>query len=655
MRCIVWGLKRLFSALLTMLLLAPGVEAAWLDVFSGELKVARAELQRTEKALEALGQPMIGNTVPEFGIQHVMLAEPPPESPFVQVDLGKRRRIDTVALVPAVVDFQGVKQSPYAFPARFRLDASDDAAFGTFTPLLVRTEVDFGLNEVAPVVIDAAGIEARYLRLTVTKLAKVEGRWTFALAELMALEGNRNVALGAKVTHKDGTGLPPRWMSHHLTDGRTPLGPPIDRSSVPEFDALFASIHDKVIQPWMGVDLGAVMPLDEVRLHPLHARQGADVPGFAFPSRFRVEVAQRADFSDATVIHETTNEDLPNPGNNAVIIAAAGQSGRYVRMVMTAQRTKRLVAVALSELEVYSLGKRVSQGKVALSSGDPRREEPRPLSLLTDGHTSYGRLLELPDWLAQWDKRQALQARVADLTSRIHVLTDEAQTRAVVIFTSLGLGIAGIVALLFWRAHRRHERERESFRTQLARDMHDEIGSNLAGIAVISETSALQADVTSSDWQEINRIAHETTDAMREMLWLVGARQESGIDLMEHLQRVATRLLPNHEVCWRHCASELPVSWPMESRRQVFLFFKEALTNILRHAKATKVELSAQIIDSTLELMIQDNGQGFDPQSPSKGMGLSSLRERAGQLGGTLDIQSSNQGTTLALRAPLSS
>lgn len=646
---------RVLFSMLSLLSLVTGSQAAWLDGFSGELREARALLRQAETELDALGQPMIGNTVPEFGIQHVMLAEPPPESPFVQVDLGERRRIDTVALVPAVVDFQGVKQSPYAFPARFRLDASDDAAFGTFTPLLVRTEVDFELNEVDPVVIDAAGIEARYLRLTVTKLAKVEGRWTFALAELLALDGNRNVALGAPVLHKGGTGLPPRWMSHHLTDGRTPLGPPIDRSSVPEFDALFASIHDEVLQPWMGVDLGSVMPLDEVRLHPLHARQGADVPGFAFPSRFRVELAQKADFSDARVIHETTDEDFPNPGNNAVIIAAAGHSGRYVRMVMTAQRTKRLVAAALSELEVYSQGKKVSQGKVALSSGDPRREEPRPLSLLTDGHTSYGRLLELPDWLAQWEKRRALLARVFDLTSGIKILTDEAQTRAVIVFTTLGLGMAAIVALLFWRAHRRHEREREAFRTQLARDMHDEIGSNLAGIAVISETSALQADATAEDWQEINRIAHETTDAMREMLWLVGARQESGIDLMEHLQRVATRLLPNHEVCWRRCASELPVSWPMESRRQVFLFFKEALTNILRHAKATRVELSAQVISSTLELIIQDNGQGFDPQSPSRGMGLSSLRERAKQLGGTLDIQSSNQGSTLTLRAPLSS
>lgn len=652
--CIVRDMFRALTSFLTLLSLSTGLQAAWLEHFSGELRAAQASLRWTKTGLASLGEPQVGNTVPEFGIQHVMLAEQPPESPFVQVDLGKRRRLDMVALVPAVVDFQGIKQSPYAFPVRFRLDASDDESFGTFTPLLVRTEVDFDLREVVPVVIHTAGIEARYLRLTVTKLAQVEGRWTFALAELMALKGNRNVAIGAPVLHKGGTGLPPRWMSHHLTDGRTPLGPPIDRSSIPEFDALFASIHDEVLQPWMGVDLGSVMQLDEVRLHPLHARQGADVPGFAFPSRFRVELAQRADFSDATVIHET-GEDYQNPGNNAVVIAADGHAGRYVRLVMTAQRTKRLIAVALSELEVYSRGVKVSEGKAVLSSGDPRREQPRPLSLLTDGHTSYGRLVELPDWLAQWEHRQDLQARVAELNSRITVLSDAVQSRAVIVFTTLGLGFAGMVALLFWRAHRRHSLEREAFRTQLARDMHDEIGSNLAGIAVISETAALQEDATTEDWQEINRIAHETTDAMREMLWLVGARQESGIDLMEHLQRVATRLLPNHKVCWKHCASDLPVSWPMEARRQVFLFFKEALTNILRHANADRVELSAQVIGSTLELIIQDNGQGFDPQSPSKGMGLSSLRERAKQLAGTLDLQSSNQGTTLTLRAPLSS
>jgi len=213
--------------------------------------------------------------------------------------------------------------------------------------------------------------------------------------------------------------------------------------------------------------------------------------------------------------------------------------------------------------------------------------------------------------------------------------------------------ICSIPALLFWRSHRRQRREQERFRSRLARDMHDEIGSNLAGIAVLSETAALQADVTAEDWREISRIARETTDAMREVLWLVGARQESGIDLATHLRKAAQRLLPGHEVRWL-AEVEVPVQWPMDSRREIFLFFKEALANIARHAKATVVECSTRIAGDQFELRIQDNGCGFEPGRTAQGMGLESLRERAGLLGGKVTIDSSAAGTTIALLVPLS-
>lgn len=624
-----------------------------MDWFSHDLRAVHRDMHDVQAGLRSLGEPMIGNTVPEFGLQHVMLEEPPPESPFVQVDLGSSQAFDMVALIPAVVDFQGVTQSPYAFPARFRLDASDDAQFRDFTPLLVRTEVDFSLPNVAPVVVRCAGVRARYLRLTVTKLARVEGRWTFALAEMMVLAGERNIALGAAVSHLGGTALLPRWHPRHLTDGRSPLGPPIDRSSVPEFDALFANVRPEAPLPWMQVDLGQTMPLDEARLHPLHARQGADVPGFAFPSRFRVQAAAEADFGDAVTLFENADEDFTNPGNNAVVIAASAKPARYVRITMLApQKTGRDV-FALSELEVYAGGKNVSRGAVVTSSGSPHRDPPRPLPLLTDGHTSYGRLLELPEWLAQWERRQALSERAAALAAQTAFFTAQAQQRALLTGGGVVLGTVALLGGLVWRSQRRHRREQQEFRNQLARDMHDEIGSNLAGIAVISETSALQADATSEDWQEINRIAHETTDAMREVLWLVGARQESGIDLMEHLRRAAKRLLPNHEVRWLGTAPDLPLAWPMEARRQVFLFFKEAVTNIVKHAKATKVEFAAHHASGAFLLTIRDNGHGFEPDTIHQGIGLQSLRERAKILHGTCEITSTPEGTLITLRAPM--
>lgn len=639
-------MKRLLPLLLLFALSTTALaEWEWLSV---ELRDTDQQLTEKRLALKSLGEPMIGQTVPEFGVQHNMLLDAPPESPFIQVDLGESRAFETVAMVPAVVDFQSLTQAAYAFPPRYRLDASDDEKFATFTPFKVHLEVDAVLYGVAPVIVRTPGIKARYLRLTVPAMARVEGRWTFALSELLVLHGNRNIAIGAKVKHLQGSNLPPRWMAQNLTDGRSPLGPPIDRSSVPEYDALFAIQKPDVPQPWMQVDLGVERVVDEIRLHPLHARQGADVPGFRFPSRFRVDVAKSASMQDAVTVYSTGDINFPNPGNNPVTLAFSSVTGQYVRVTML-KSSREVDSFALSELEVYSGDENVAKGMSALSSGDRFREVMRPLSLLTDGHVSYGRLMELPHWLGQWELRQTLMRDIQSLEARVSTLRDTTQQRIVwlVVFTALIIGLLAFGVAL--RSRRRQAKEQEALRNQLARDMHDEIGSNLAGIAVISELPMHDPE----DWKEINRIAHETTDAMREVLWLVGARQESGIDLMEQLQRVAKRLLPNHAVTWKALATDLPSSWPVESSRQVFLFFKEALTNIQRHAKATQVNLSAQITGSVLELIIQDNGRGFEPAKAISGMGLGSLRERAKQLSGTFDLDSSHLGTTLTLRVPL--
>ena len=640
------SVNRLLPLLLLFSLCAPA-EAEW-EWLSAELRQTDAAINVKRATLEALGEPMIGQTVPEFGLQHTMLLDSPPESPFVQLDLGDSLAFDLVALVPAVVDFQSLTQSAYAFPPRYRLDASDDENFATFTPLKVQLNEDAVPFGPAPVVVQAPGMKARYLRLTIPTMAKVEGRWTFALSEMMVLRGNRNIAIGAKVNHLRGTNLPPRWLAQNMTDGRTPLGPPIDRSSVPEFDALFAIKQPDVAEPWMQVDLNAEYGIDEIRLHPLHARQGADVPGFRFPVRFRVEVAKTQSMQDSVTVFQSAETGFPNPGNNPVTLPLHDVSGRFVRITML-ESPDAYESFALSELEVYSGDKNVARAKSATSSGDRVREVMRPLSLLTDGHVSYGRLLELPQWLDQWELRQTLMRDLQSLESRAIVLRGAARQRFVwmVAVFALGIVILGFGAMV--RSRRRQARDREQLRNQLARDMHDEIGSNLAGIAVISELPEHDRE----DWKEINRIAHETTDAMREVLWLVGARQESGIDLMEQLQRVAKRLLPNHEVRWKVTASELPAAWREESRRQVFLFFKEAITNILRHAKATQVELSAHAVGATFELVIQDNGKGFDPANVPTGVGLSSLRERTKQLGGTFQIHSTHQGTTLTLQCPL--
>ena len=648
------GVPHIFTIILVLLLPATVVaDGDWRSWFSRDLRVAQSQMEEDRAALTALGETVVGNTVPQFGYQHVQVTTPPPEAPWLQLDLGESLAMDTIALVPALVDFQPIERGAYGFPRRFRVDVSDDPAFGKFTPLLVSTDEDFPPPGAAPVVISNVRTKARYLRVTVTRLAEANGTYFFALGEIMILQGWRNIALRCRVTAANSVNIAPRWNSSFVVDGLSPLGPPIHPGNLPDYDALFATKPAADQEAWMALDFGSVQSIDEVRLHPLHARQGADVPGFRFPKQFRLELADRADFSDASQIPESLLGEITNPGNNALVIPVRNQLGRYLRIVMEKAETPQALDFALAEMDIYSGGKNIARTAKVSTSNDPRG---RPLELLNDGFTSYGRILELPDWLAEWAERARLQRNIAEHQLQISTLQNEAQYRGLIVFLGCLVAITCALLLMAWRWRRKKAQETEAFRQRLARDLHDEIGSNLAGIAVLSETAAHEPNQSAEDWMEINRIAHETSDAMREVLWLVGARQESGIDLLHHLKLSANRLLAGIQITWSAYPETLPSQLHADARRHIFLFYKEALTNISRHARASSVTLALTITQASLELSISDDGVGFDSTTNQRGMGLKNMHERARELHATIRLHSApGSGTHWRLTVPVGS
>jgi len=632
----------------------------WRSWLSPELRARSQQEEALQRELSALPAPVVGQTVAEFGYQHPRLGAEPPTAPWIQVDLLEQQPIDWIALVPAQVDWQTVEHKAHAFPQRFRVDVSDDPDFATFSPVAVYTESDFPEPGIAPVALPARGQRARYVRLTVTKLAVENGQHFYALAELMVLSGQRNIAIGRPVRASGSVELPPRWASANVVDGRTPLGPPIERELLP-FDGLYAGPAPGGEMPWMAIDLGAALPLQEIRLHPIHARMGADIPGFSFPTRFRIESALEPNFLQPTVLFATGNADFPNPGNNAVTISVRDVIARSIRISqlesagpVPPQLRRRF---GLSEMEVFSNGVNVARQGHASAVPDPAQfSRSWPVAQLNDGYTSYGRLIPLPEWLASWQHRSMLMAQLAETAARRAELEQRVRDRVnvaaglivILLFAGLALGLI--------RQRRRRRAESEEFRAQLARDLHDEIGSNLAGLAMLSETVAqASSDQAKEDWREVNRIARESTDAMREVLWVVGAREEAGIDLAAQLRRAAARVLPGQRVRWQEMPESLPADWPVEAQRQVFLFFKEALANIARHAHATEVDLSAALQHGRFTLRIADNGRGFDlARVEKRGVGLNSLRERARVLRGSCTIESTpGQGTRVTLEVPI--
>lgn len=222
------------------------------------------------------------------------------------------------------------------------------------------------------------------------------------------------------------------------------------------------------------------------------------------------------------------------------------------------------------------------------------------------------------------------------------------------------LGIAclgGGAALGFLHVRRLRKREIERLRVQIAGDLHDEIGSSLWSITLLSkmlQQGGSLGDEEKRDAGEIHRIATQTSNALRDIVWLINPGLDTVQDLVLRMRDHLSATVRGVEVQVSAEAVDPARQLTLEWRQSLFLMFKEAVTNAARHGRAGRIEVSLSERDGSFELRIRDDGQGFRPDEPAKGHGLKSLRRRAEAIGGRLTIESApGRGTTVTLRAEL--
>ncbi|AQG78880.1 sensor histidine kinase [Spirosoma montaniterrae] len=189
-----------------------------------------------------------------------------------------------------------------------------------------------------------------------------------------------------------------------------------------------------------------------------------------------------------------------------------------------------------------------------------------------------------------------------------------------------------------------------NLRDEIARDLHDEMGSQLSSISILSQTTTRYVDDERARHRLviIGQTARQVMDSMREIVWSLNSASDSLQDVGQRIRETATILFEDSPVRLHVSltADEQPLNLSHRHRRELFLIAKECLTNILRHANAQTVWISLKREPTGLVLRIQDNGRGFDSDRPSSGLGLSNLRLRAERLGATLHIESEpGQGT----------
>ena len=224
-----------------------------------------------------------------------------------------------------------------------------------------------------------------------------------------------------------------------------------------------------------------------------------------------------------------------------------------------------------------------------------------------------------------------------------------------IVLTMLTVGL-GATAIYRYRVSRLIELER--VRTRIAADLHDDIGSGLSRIAILSEVARHQVSPNAPVGEPLAVIAgasRDLVDSMSDIVWAINPNKDQLSDLVQRMRRFASDLFTARQMEFTFTApGEEALKVGADLRRQVFLIFKEAVNNIARHSACTEVQIEMRIENRWLTMRVVDNGPGFEPGQISEGQGLASMQARAQSLGGELQIISNqSEGTLVVLRVPL--
>jgi signal transduction histidine kinase/ligand-binding sensor domain-containing protein len=197
-------------------------------------------------------------------------------------------------------------------------------------------------------------------------------------------------------------------------------------------------------------------------------------------------------------------------------------------------------------------------------------------------------------------------------------------------------------------------------RARIAKDLHDDLGANLTGLALQLDLVSSQSHAADEQQHRLATLAHSTramVDNMREVVWAMNPQHDNVESFANFLGQYTEQFLT---AAGLRCRLELSPRLPAQplgshTRHQLFLVVKEALNNIVRHAHAHEVRLRLDQQPDELRLTLDDDGRGLPPDGVRVAQhGLDNMKQRITNLGGNFSVSNRpEQGTRVAVRLPL--
>ncbi|MEO6452816.1 MAG: triple tyrosine motif-containing protein, partial [Ginsengibacter sp.] len=184
----------------------------------------------------------------------------------------------------------------------------------------------------------------------------------------------------------------------------------------------------------------------------------------------------------------------------------------------------------------------------------------------------------------------------------------------------------------------------EAIRTKISSDLHDDVGSILSGLAMQSQVMAYSAKEDQKEGlNEISNMSREAMEVMRDTVWAMDSRKDKFENLIDRMRAFAEKNLNRKNITHEFAIEDIDGKKFInpEKRQTIYLIFKEAITNIIKHCDGSHVIIKFAYSKNSLYLLVHDNGSE-KAACNSDGLGLSNMKMRAEKIGGTLNTKFSN-------------
>lgn len=229
---------------------------------------------------------------------------------------------------------------------------------------------------------------------------------------------------------------------------------------------------------------------------------------------------------------------------------------------------------------------------------------------------------------------------------------------SIIVVVLISVIVIGILLINRYRVLNRTRRlvELERMRNTIARDLHDDIGSTLSSINIISQMALKDATGNALNFQRIAQHSSSMMESMSDIVWSINPNNDSPERVLSKMKEFAAEILDPLDITYTFTGEENLQALKLDAptRKSLFLIFKEAINNAAKYSSATAISIEFRKLTENLQVVIRDNGKGFDLQAASTGNGVRNMKERAISLKGNLDLRSeAGNGTTITLSIPL--